>query len=211
MKHSKSTFLKVLSVSLFTVMSTSLAHALVDISAKGGLSLSSQAASNSGGTSINDYSSAGIGYLGGLGVDIGLGPVGVLVDVLYARRSYEFGAGSLLNNSSIKVSSLHLPVQARFSIIPMLSLTAGVYYAMVLGDGGRYNSSGDKVGTVAFSGAAASDFGLVGGVGVALPLAVTTLSLEARYNYGLKNTSDSPVGDASTKNRSIDLLVGVTF
>jgi hypothetical protein len=212
MKFLKATFLRNSALALIGIFSANPAQALVSFGVKGGINLSSVAQTNSAGTSVSSYTTQGMGYEGGLGVDIGLGPIGVLVDVLYAHRSVGFGSGAIaaLNGSDLSFNSLLVPVQARFSIIPMLSLTGGLYYSMIMGDGTLTSSSGTET-TLTFADSAKKDFGLVGGVGVSLPLGVTTLTLEARYLYGLKNTADAPTGDESSKYRAIDVLAGVTF
>jgi hypothetical protein len=212
MKFLKPTFLRYSALALIGVLSANPAQALMSLGVKGGINLSSVAATNSAGNSVSSYSTQGMGYEGGLGVDIGLGPIGVLVDVLYTKRTVGFGTGTIpaLTGSDLSFNSLLVPVQARFAIIPLLSLTGGLYYSMILGDGTLTTSSGTE-STVTFSDNAKSDFGLVGGVGVSLPLGVTTLTLEARYLYGLKNTADAPTGDESSKHRVIDVLAGVTF
>ncbi|MEO5667037.1 MAG: outer membrane beta-barrel protein [Bdellovibrionota bacterium] len=213
MKSFKSTFIKTSLVAVVGILSASPAHALVGFSLKAGTNLNSFSGSNSSGNSIANYSNVGMGYMGGLGVDIGVGPIGVLVDVLYAARAYKFGIGAdvSLINHTLKLPSIYIPIQARFSIIPLLSLTGGVYYSMLLSDSGNvYDSSGTKTGTVDMSGHK-NDFGAVAGLGVNLPLGVTTLSLEARYNYGFTNLAANPTGDESMKNRAIDVLVGMTF
>jgi len=211
MKFLKPTFLRYSALALIGAFSANSAQALVSVGIKGGINLNSISQTNSAGASVSNYAEQGMGYEGGLGVDIGMGPIGVLVDVLYAHRSVGFGSGAtLLNGAEVSFNSLLVPVQARFSIIPMLSLTGGLYYSMVLGDGTLTTASGAE-STIEFADSAKSDFGAVAGVGVSLPLGVTTLTLEARYLYGLKNTADAPTGDEASKNRAIEVLAGFTF
>ena len=212
MKFLKATFLRSSALALIGIFSANPAQALVSFGLKGGINLNTIAATNAAGNSVSSYTTQGMGYEGGLGVDIGLGPIGVLVDVLYAHRSVGFGSGAiaLVTGSDLSYNSLLVPVQARFSIIPMLSLTGGGFYSMVLGDGTLTSAAGTDT-TFVFADSAKSDFGLVGGLSISLPLGVTTLTLEARYLYGLKNTEDAPTGDESSKSRAIDVLAGVTF
>jgi hypothetical protein len=158
---------------------------------KGGMALS---------TTSEDGASNGTGWLAGLGADFGMGPLGVMIDLLYGQRAYGFPG-----STEVKLTQLFVPIQARYSIIPMLHLSAGGYFSTGFG-----NVKGSVLG-VPFDqpystfGISKSDFGATAGLGLSLPLGVTTLSLEARYNLGLKDTG------GGTKIRSIDLLAGVTF
>jgi len=167
--------------------SASPAHALVDFSVKGGVNLNTFSASR-GDISVSG-STSGMGYMGGIGLDFGVGPIGAVADVLYTQRGYKLTPTSETETAT----SIHIPVQARFSIIPMLSLTGGAYFAKTLDDNGK------------------DDMGLVAGVGLSLPLAVTSLTLEARYNFGTKNLLGANALNIEMKNRSIDILAGLTF
>lgn len=188
MKLFNTSFWKISCLAVAGVFSVAPAHALVDLSVKGGINLNTFAINDADGNSAFGESS-GIGYMGGIGLDTGVGPIGVVADVLYTQRGYKSVAGG----NTETATSIHIPVQARFSIIPLLSLTAGAFFAKTLEDGGK------------------DDLGLVGGVALGLPLAVTTLTLEARYNYGTKNLIGANALNLEVKNRSIDILAGITF
>lgn len=132
-----------------TVLSLGLAgqaQAMVGVGLKGGLGMSK----SSGGSG----SSYGMGYLGGLSFDFGMGPITLGADVLYAART--FGA----TGGSVKLNQVHVPVQAKFNLAPMVFLSAGGYYAMALSDG------------------FANDYGAVGGLGVSFG----GITVEGRYN-----------------------------
>jgi hypothetical protein len=53
------------------------------------------------------------------------------------------------------------------------------------------------------------DIGLLGGVGISIPVASHTIFLETKYNYGLANTSD--LEGEELKNRGIRLTAGITL
>lgn len=207
-------FLKFSCLALAGIFATGTAQAqeLASFGVKLGLGFNSQSANTTSGSSVNNYSSSSMGFLFGPSADIGLGPVGVLVDVLWARRgvSYDTGSGTL-NDTSVKLNNLYIPVQARFSVLPLLRLTAGGFWSLALGGGTQYDSQGNKIRSIVLADSQKMDFGLVGGLGVSVPLAVVSLTLEARYNFGLKNQAVDPVGDQSINNRSFDILAGVTF
>jgi hypothetical protein len=187
------------------------AQAAVGFSLKGGLNFNSMSVTNSDGTSNDNFYSRGVGYMAGVGLDYDLGPVGIIADVFYARRSLKLASGAGADaGSSLKSNNLYIPVQARFSVMPMLQLSAGAYYSTMLGNGRLVPPSGPSV-EVAFESEMRSDIGLVGGVGVAIPVGVSSMTLEARYNWGLKNQAPAPLGDAAIRSRSMDLLAGFKF
>ncbi len=53
------------------------------------------------------------------------------------------------------------------------------------------------------------DMGLLGGVGISMPVSSHTIFMEAKYNFGLVNTSD--LEGEELKNRGIWLTAGFTF
>ncbi|NCN40287.1 PorT family protein [bacterium] len=181
-------------------------QALLSTSLKGGIGLNKMSSTDSGGNSIAG-SSFGIGYQGGLGLEFSLGVASVAADVLFAQR------GSFNTLTTSKWKTILVPVQAKFSLIPLLSLGLGGYFSTALGDISTESNLGVSTGTTTFAAAnlSKSDFGAVASVGISLPLGVTTLSVEGRYLYGMKNLQTNATGDASTKMSAFDMLVGVTF
>jgi hypothetical protein len=138
-------------------------------------------------------------YLLGVGTDIGLGPVGVLADVLYAQRNFDAG-----NQVSWGIKRLEIPVQARMSM-GLVRAQAGLYWAKVLGDIKQTSAAGvESSVTQANAGIDGTDTGLIIGVGAKFAV----VSVEARYLFGLKNIS-STTGTSRTS--SFDLVLGVWF
>jgi hypothetical protein len=159
----------------------------------------------------------GLGYLVGGSVDVGVGPIGVVADVLFAQRVAKYGADED-NFVSETTKNIYVPVQAKFTLMPLVAVTGGMYYAQGFG-----NVSAKSVQLGSVLGATTGDFaydhaniqrskvgyGLVAGVAGNLPLGVTTLTADLRINYGLKNLSTE--SGESHKEFGVDLLVGVQF
>lgn len=147
--------------------------------------------------------SAGKGVVGGVGLEAGLGPISVIADVLYAKRTVE-----LPLSISQTMTYLHIPVQAQLST-GLFHISGGLYYAQAIGELSRTVGGVTSSPTYASLALSKADTGAVAGIGVGIPLGVTTISADIRYNLGMKNiSSDAAV---ESKNRSIDLLVGATF
>jgi hypothetical protein len=140
MKIFKNSLTKIFALAGLGLLGAQPAHAVIGASVKGGVNLSKITVSAG---SASASTSARLGYMGGLGLDFGVGPVGLIADVLYASRSYAEASSA---------SSLQLPLQLRLSLAPMVSLTAGGYYEKSLEDGG------------------ADDYGAIGGLRVNLPV-----------------------------------------
>jgi hypothetical protein len=159
-----------------------------------------------GGLGLGKLSQEGISsdfklnYLIGAGVDVGVGPVGALVDVLYAKRMYDGGS-----NTSISMNRLEIPVQGRFSM-GLLRVQGGVFWAKTLGDMTFTDANGTDTSLApAAANSGTTDLGLVLGLGATLPM----LSLEARYLFGTKNLSTAT--GVSTKTSSFEVLAGFWF
>lgn len=159
------------------------AHAIVSVGVKGGASFVKWAQDPGSGT----YSHKA-GIMGGLGLKT-MGPIGLLVDVLYAQRS----------PSNTKTSNIYIPVQMNFGVGPLM-LTAGGFYQMGL----SLQVAGASV-DFASSTVAKTDYGVVAGIGFKL----MSLSLEARYNIGFADLDTTST--YKTNSRSMDFLVGYWF
>ncbi len=185
------------------------ASAMVNFGIKGGVGASFDRVEGMGGGYAGKM---GLGYAGGASVGFGLGPVGLLVDALYLANETKFGVDDD-NYISMKTKSLHIPVQVSFSLMPMLSITGGMYYNMALGQiaqttvtaGSESNSDLDYEDADAKK----SSYGIVGGLAMGLPLGVTKLSLELRATYGLSNLSET--SGVTIKNFGAMFLAGVVF
>lgn len=179
---------------------SSQSHALVGFGLKGGINLYSASVTQNTVAVPNAFTSS-MGFMGGLGVDIGMGPISLMIDALYTQRKLTYGIGSTSPAAYQTSTSLNIPVQVRVSIIPMLGLTAGGYYELPLGKIKGFTALGVADGEAD----GVSDYGVVGGLIVNLAM----ISLETRYSMGLKDQIDT--ADGAMKTRSIDLLVGYNF
>lgn len=183
-------FTKILTLSFALSSTASFAVPFMpEFGVKGGMGISDVSISGA----ATDYSSS-FGYLLGGAASMNLGLVGLDLDVLYARRSWDAGA------SAVHTNQLYVPLQLDYGVGPAI-ITAGGYYSTLLGN--------VTVAGVSTTPAAAymnsSDMGLVFGVGAKL----FGFSAELRYSLGLKNLST--VAGVSAKARHIDLLVGYWF
>ena len=147
--------------------------------------------------------SAGNGMIFGGGVDVGLGPISVLADLLYAQRTV-----SLPLDTSQTLNFLQLPVQAELSL-GLMHFSGGLYYALGLGSVSNSVLGTASSKTYAEVGLNRSDMGGVIGVGVGIPAGLFSVSLDLRYNMGFTNLST--VAGVSYKTRSFDVLAGVMF
>ncbi len=136
--------------------------------------------------SVNFNTKAGL--LAGLAFSSNLPFVNLEVDALYNHRT--------LSTAGVSVSSpaIHVPVLARFSVIPMiLDLGVGPYASFNVGS----NDLGYK----------SPDFGAVGSLRVMLPTPGIHLVLDGRYVYGLTNLSQ--VGGFDAKTREVQIMAGI--
>jgi hypothetical protein len=192
------------------------AMGLISFGAKVGTGWSRVAEKDAAGTTA-PYLKHGAGYLAGLAAYIGLPmmPVAGEVDAFYAMRRVKVGLNAD-NYTQFSTKALEIPALVKVQL-GFLFIGGGGFYSMGLG---KVKAGGKLVGTTlastsvaygAESGRKRSDFGAVGALGFSLPLALTTVSIEGRYNLGLANLDNAPSGQASIKSRSVDVLVGLTF
>ena len=149
---------------------------------------------------------AGKNLVGGAGIVTGFGPASLLVDVLYQKNSAT--TVTPIPGFEQSLTYIQVPVQAQFSM-GLFHFSGGMYYAKGLGNVSVTFMGTTTEDTFAGSGLKSYDYGAVGGLGISIPLGITTVSADIRYNYGLMDIDT----DASTtyNRRSIDLLLGLTF
>jgi hypothetical protein len=179
------------------------AHALVGYGFKGGGSYSKHAID---GISASGTSEFGIGYQGGLSLQAGALGFGAVVDVLYSQRKF----GSSVDLFRWTEDALLIPVQIRYAFIPLISITAGGYYLMGLGES---FSVGEDPTEASYADSTPvvkkGDYGAVFGLQISIPLGKSSITIEPRYYLGLANRLDSD--SAEMKMTSADLLVGFQF
>jgi len=200
----KKIFLSKITMSLFSgaalLGSTSHAVGLISYRINAGAGYGNEAGTNAAGTAVT--SSYKLSYFGGVGLDIGAGPLGVIVDALYAMRTLDVD-----NDTILDMTRLEFPVVARFST-GMISFMAGGYWAMVLGDPTVSVAGATAVATTLMS---TSDYGAVAGISFGIPAGLAKLKFDLRYNFGLANLIATPATDQKETYRSIDLMASLNF
>lgn len=146
-------------------------------------------------------------FAGGLSFEGGFGYISLQPEVLYVRMGGKDPAGDL----ECRFNYIQVPVLLKINIVP-----AGPVRPFVFGGGyGSYLVKAESVigavKTDQTENYERYDYGLVGGAGLAFKMAVLAVSVEGRYNYGLKNIMKEPGLGESMKNRCLMALVGIRF
>jgi hypothetical protein len=188
------------------VFASQTASALVTFGVKGGMGVSLDRTDVPGG-SIPAYF-----FMGGASAEFGLGPVGLLTEAFYSMNKTRIGVADTY--AEIGTNSILVPVQIKVSMMGVLSFTGGAYWNYGIGDvTSRLVVAGTEAANTSSSydslGYNRSSFGAIAGLGLGLPLGVTTLTAEARLRYGLTDLDSSST--VSVKTMAVDLLVGFTF
>jgi hypothetical protein len=151
------------------------------------------------------------GFLAGLTYEIGMGPLSVFVDALYAQRILGFTGASQTFNY------LELPVMANLTL-GFLRINGGAYYAMSLGKiktclGATCQSHEYNVSFLEFGDSDVTykkgDYGVVAGIGLTVPTPGISVSMDLRYRMGFQDISN--VAGVSTKWKGFDVIAGVVF
>lgn len=146
--------------------------------------------------STGGSSSAGEpGFGGGLGLEIPLG----------AMTGLELGGVLLNRRNQIDASWVQIPVLYRLWLGEVLTLGVGGYYARGIGSA----TAGGVSESFASAGYTVDDFGLMGAVGLNIPLPSFSLMVEGRYGFGVYNVS-AIQGTSATFN-DFEILAGIRF
>jgi hypothetical protein len=151
--------------------------------------------------------------------------------LLWQPRSYNQTLTSSTGNLSFgdTYNYVQIPVVVRYHFLNWLSAGLGLYYARIVGDI-RFTEtstvpnltfpSGTQTSSYGPYGISLSDYGVIGAVGVKIPLGDSPLSIDGdmRYELGLNNinngsltTLNSANAPDSNKWRMFQLLLGLTF
>ena len=130
-------------------------------------------------------------------------PVSLVTDLYLARNNY----GGV--NSGSKTWDLVIPVQARFSVMPMLFIQGGASFSYGLGSYTEYTDIDSTSISYNLSPVKRTDLSLLFGLGSEIPLAVGSLQIEGRFAWGMLNRSRAQL--QSLKTIHLDLLVGYLF
>lgn len=129
------------------------------------------------------------------------GTLGVMAEVLYAKKGAEFGS------SSVDLHYIEIPVLARLNIGSANRNSGIVFY----GIGGpvfdlRLKAQQDSLDVK--NNYESTDLGVIAGAG----LEISRLLVEARYNWGLRNIAKASGGSPTDlKSRSFAVLAGIRF
>jgi hypothetical protein len=152
-------------------------------------------------------------FVGGLSFEGGLGFFSLQPEILYVRMGgkYTIDADNSLEN---RLEYIQAPVLIKLNIMP------GPIRPFIYGGGyGAYLVKAKGIMVVAGVPQEAPltdnferlDYGVVGGAGLSIGLAGVSVSIEGRYNYGLKNILKDPAAGETMKNRCLMALVGLNF
>jgi Outer membrane protein beta-barrel domain len=149
--------------------------------------------------------------IGGIFFNFGLGPLAIQPEVLYARM----GAKADMDGATLeyRLDYIYAPVLLKLRVVPVGPVRPIIY----VGGYGSYLLNAK--GVMTFEGQSEeadvadmfekTDFGVVGGAGIEFKLPGIMISVEGRYNYGLRNIATGEGGEG--KNRSMMALVGIGF
>lgn len=154
-------------------------------------------------------------YAGGLYFNIGLGLFSVQPEVLYTRMGgrWEVDAD---NSLEFRFDYLQVPVLLKINVVP-----AGPIRPFICGGGyGAYLIKATGVMVVDGTPLPSEDigdsyqkldYGVVGGFGLTFKLPGLAITVEGRYNHGLRNLYKDSLEGESMRNTSMMALVGIGF
>ena len=152
-------------------------------------------------------------FTGGLSFEGGLGFISVQPEVLYVRMGARYAVDP--DSLEFRFGYIQVPVLIKLNIVPAGPVRpfigAGGYGAYLLKAEGVLVTGGVTTKADMTEDYQRTDYGLVGGAGIAFKLPGIKLSVEGRYNYGLMNIMKDPAAGDSMKNRSMMALVGLSF
>lgn len=175
-----------------------------DITAVGVLDICSPTVSDTTGAAVSTDKKIGIGF-------------GALVSV-YSTTAFTLEAGlislsrqyalSASPAETIGLKMLEVPILLRFDLLPIVSVSAGAYLALGMGDISKSNPTSSTTETYNANSLGKTDYGLQASASLTLPILPTMKFLiDLRYLYGIANL-DTRAG-ASFKFSDIQLLGGI--
>lgn len=203
MKKTITTFLVLFIISFSGLPETVSAQSPIDFGIKGGLNFSTFNGSDVEYEMYSDYNA-------GIAIEISLPtlPVGIESGVYYSHKGAQADDGSV----RLSVEYIEIPLLAKYN----LGLSDKISPHLVLGPYAGYVINSSARG-VTFSNVDSLedftnefDFGLMGGAGIDLNVAVTTINIQARYSYGFTSVFNDGF-DADAKNGVISLVAGIMF
>lgn len=152
-------------------------------------------------------------FVGGLSFEGGLGFFSLQPEILYVRMG---GKVSIDADNSLEnqLEYIQAPVLLKLNIMPgpiRPFIYGGGYGAYLMRAKGILVVAGVPQEAPLTDNFERLDYGVVGGAGLSIGLAGISVSIEGRYNHGLKNILKDPAAGESIKNRCLMALVGLNF
>ena len=154
-------------------------------------------------------------FTGGLYFTLNLGFVTIQPEVLYTRMGGRFEADAA-NSLEFRFDYVQVPVLLKFNIIPAGPvrpfLYGGGYGGYLIKATGVMVEDGTELPRMDLMDTYQKlDYGVLGGAGLTFKLPGIALTVEGRYNYGLRNLYIDPAAGEFMRNTSIMALVGIGF
>jgi len=154
------------------------------------------------------------GWHAGFFLQIKIPILAIQADILYSQQGQQFTASpnSVSESFNLEQSYILIPVVAKFSLIPVLNLQAGVQYGILTTaaiNGVKSYDFGPPIGDVSVADQFTSgDWSLVFGLG----FDISKLMIDARYNLGVSDISDISLANLDPlKSGVIQLSAGIKF
>lgn len=165
-----------------------------------------------GGLLYSSYRETGESFKNNNGWEAGIffggnrsGAIGVMGEVLYAKKGAKYDAGVL--DVTVDSYYLEIPLMLRVNIGSSNRNSGAIVYA-IGGPVADILLKSELNGVDVKSGYESLDLGVIGGAGVE----ISRVIVEARVNWGLKNVAKANGGSASDiKTRSFAVLAGLRF
>jgi hypothetical protein len=154
-------------------------------------------------------------FTGGLYFSLNMGFVTIQPEVLYTRMGGRWAIDAA-NSLEFQFDYVQVPLLLKFNVVPAGPIRPFIY-------GGGYGGYMIKcTGVMVVDGTALPgedlsdtyeklDYGVLGGAGLTFKLPGIAISVEGRYNYGLRNLYIDPAEGEFMRNTSIMALVGIGF
>jgi hypothetical protein len=154
-------------------------------------------------------------YTGGLYFSLSMGFVTIQPEVLYTRMGGRVEVDAA-NSLEFWFDYIQVPVLLKFNIVPAGPirpfLYGGGYGGYLIKATGVMVEDGTELPRMSLMDTYEKlDYGVLGGVGLTFKLPGIAITVEGRYNYGLKNLIIDPAEGEFMRNTSIMALVGIGF
>lgn len=152
-------------------------------------------------------------YAGGFYFNIGLGFLSFQPEILYTRTGGKYVMGE--DRLEFRFDYLQVPVLLKINVVPAGPIRpficGGGYGAYLIKAKGVMVVGGVPVEEDIRDSYQVFDYGAVGGIGLTFKLPGIAITVEGRYNYGMRNLYVDPLEGESMKNTSMMALVGIGF